>query len=104
MKLYRLLLNLFSSPYKNLLSLSDNKLIFICLLFSFTPIVFIIYIYKGYFNHDSLDVVINYKYNFDTLYTTNFLPLWNPYLAYGITTSLSNFILSGSQYLTLFIG
>lgn len=104
MKLYRFFLNLFFSPIKNPLLLSDSKLIFICLLFSITPIVFIIYIYKGFFNHDSLDVLINYKYNFDTLNTYNFLPLWNPYLAYGITTSLSNFILSGSQYLTLFIG
>lgn len=82
----------------------DKKFLFllICIL-SFSPIFFL-KIQKIFYNHDSLAEFINYKYIYDHFFTTGEFPVWNPYLSFGITTSLSNLSVTSSEYFSILIG
>jgi hypothetical protein len=84
--------------------MSNTKLIFFALFLSLLPNFLILFLHQSFFNHDTLDILINYKFSYDSLASSNEFPLWNPYYAYGITTSLSNLAVSSSQYLSLLIG
>ncbi len=77
------------------------RILISAILLSITPILFIFFGYRAFFNHDSLHVYINYKYVFDAFIATNELPIWNPYLSYGVSTSLSSLNISAVNYLTI---
>ena len=83
---------------------NNSDLILLTSALSLIPILMIFVFYNVFFNHDTLSEFINYKYTFDSFALTGKFPLWNPYLAYGISTSLTNFSTSGTEYLSILIG
>jgi len=90
--------------YQSIKNMKKYWLLYSIPFLSFLPIFFIFSIFNGFYAHDSLERYISYTYQFDAFNDFKEIPLWNPYISYGLSQTSNLFVTSSAEFLSIITG